>query len=137
MVVADRMHGGARHLTLQTEQGDLFLVPEWMTQSDAAAIKVVEGPRISVAQLRALSSLSNSILASLAGNVVPGEGGANGDTMGPAARGSFRTLAAGEPTHGDRATKGAGFVPALVAEQSISETAIKSFRRRAISKIFA
>ena len=54
MVVADRMHGGARHLTLQTEQGDLFLVPEWMTQSDAAAIKVVEGPRISVAQLRAL-----------------------------------------------------------------------------------
>ena len=54
MVVADRMHGGARHLTLQTEQGNSFLVPEWMTQSDAAAIKVVEGPRISVAQLRAL-----------------------------------------------------------------------------------
>ena len=114
MVVADRMHGAARHLTLQTEQGDLFLVPEWMTQSDAAAVKVVEDPRISVAQLRALRAFLDSILASLAGNAVPGEGGANGDTIGPAARGSFRTLAADEPTHGDRATKGAGFAAGAV-----------------------
>src|SRR5208282_1426163 len=46
--------GGARHLTLRAEQGDSFLVPEWMTQSDAATVKVVEAPCISVAQLRAL-----------------------------------------------------------------------------------
>jgi hypothetical protein len=87
------MHGSARHLTLHTEQGDSFLVPEWMTQSDAAAIKVIEAPCISVAQLRALRAFLDSILAS-SGNAVPGEGGANGDTMDPAARGSFRTLAA-------------------------------------------
>ena len=43
-VVADQMHGGARHLTLGPEGGESFLVPEWMTQSDAAGAKVVEAP---------------------------------------------------------------------------------------------
>src|SRR5579863_8677371 len=62
VVVADRMHGGARHLTLHTEQGDSFLVPEWMTHSDAAAIKVIEAPCISVVQLRALRAFLDSIL---------------------------------------------------------------------------
>jgi hypothetical protein len=108
------MHGGARHLTLRTEQGDSFLVPEWMTQSDAAAVKVVEAPCISVAQLRALRAFLDSILASPAGNAVPGGGGANGDTSDPAAEGSFRALAAGEPTHGDR--EALDLLQALLAE---------------------
>jgi len=39
-------HGGARHLSIRTEKGESFLVPEWMTQSDAAAAKVVDAPCI-------------------------------------------------------------------------------------------
>ena len=128
MVVADRMHGGARHLTLQTEQGNSFLVPEWMTQSDAAAVKVVEDPRISVAQLRALRAFLDSILASLAGNIVPGEGGANGDTMDPAARGSFEPSPPVSQLMETERRKALDLLQALLAEaiNLTPETAIES-----------
>ena len=51
-----------------------------MTQSDAAASKVVETPCISVAQLSALRAFFDSILA-FAGNLVPVEGGTNGKAL--------------------------------------------------------
>ena len=137
IVVADQMHGGVRHLTLRPEGGESFLVPEWMTQADAAAAKVVEVPCISVVQLRALRAFLDSILASSSGKAVPGKGGANGDTLDPAAKGSFRTLAAGEPTHGDRAAKGAGFIAGAVGrgDEPAREKATRTRRRRAMTKI--
>jgi hypothetical protein len=85
------MHGGARHLTLRQEGGESLLVPEWMTQSDIASVRIVESPCISVAQLRALRAFLDSILASPAGKIVPGKGGADGETLDPAAKGSLRT----------------------------------------------
>jgi hypothetical protein len=123
LVAADQMHGNVRHLTLRSEQGESFLVPEWMTQADLATVKVVEVPCISVANLRALRAFLDLILASQVGNAVPGKGGANGDTLDvAAAEGSFRTFATGKPTHRSGATKGVGLVTGSVSRSDEAAT---------------
>ncbi len=119
LVAADQMHLGARHLTLRSEEGESFLVPEWMTQSNAATVKVVDVPCIFFTQLLALRALLDSILTSLAGNAVPSEGGVDGDPLDLATKGSVRNPTAEDAAHrftGPERRKALDLLQALLAE---------------------
>jgi hypothetical protein len=62
-VVADQLHNGSRHLTLRVGEEPSFLVPAWMVDPEAASVKVVEIPRISIARLLDLRAFVDSVLA--------------------------------------------------------------------------
>jgi len=44
IVVADQLHNGSRHLTLRSGDEPSFLVPAWMVDPSAAAVKIVDVP---------------------------------------------------------------------------------------------
>jgi hypothetical protein len=61
IVVADQLHNGSRHLTLRIDDEPSFLVPAWMLDPQAAAIKIVEVPHLSIARLLDLRAFLNSV----------------------------------------------------------------------------
>jgi hypothetical protein len=76
VVVADQLHNGVRHLTLSADAESSFLVPAWMIEPDAASIKIVDLPRLSVVRLLELKAFLDSGLTSAPQEVDP-EGGAD------------------------------------------------------------
>ena len=58
-VVAFRrvVHGGRLHFVIEQPNGCRVLLPAWMTESCAAALPMVEAPRLSLASLRELRGL--------------------------------------------------------------------------------
>lgn len=58
-VVAFRrvIHGGRLHYAIEQTNGCRVLLPAWMTESGAAALPMVEVPRLSLASLRELRGL--------------------------------------------------------------------------------
>src|ERR1700674_5958491 len=58
-VVAFRrvVHGGLIHFVIEQTNGCRVLVPAWMTESGAAALTMVEAPRLSLASLRELRGI--------------------------------------------------------------------------------
>ena len=71
IVVADQIHDGCRHLNLRSEDGASFLVPAWMTQAEAASVKIVDAPCLSLARLLELRAFVDSVLASQRGKRSP------------------------------------------------------------------
>jgi hypothetical protein len=60
IVVADQLHNGSRHLTLRSGEGPSFLVPAWMVDPEAASVKIVDVPCLSVARLLDLRAFLDS-----------------------------------------------------------------------------
>ena len=60
IVVADQLHNGGRHLTLRVDDEPSFLVPAWMVDPEAASIKIVDVPRLSVVRLLDLRAFLDS-----------------------------------------------------------------------------
>ena len=63
IVVADQLHNGSRHLTLRIDDEPTFLVPAWMVDPEAAAIKIVEVPHLSIVRLLDLRAFLDVVLA--------------------------------------------------------------------------
>src|SRR3984893_314260 len=65
-VVAFRrvVHGGLIHFVIEQTNGCRVLVPAWMTESGAAALPMVEAPRLSLASLRELRGIVDAQLVS-------------------------------------------------------------------------
>src|ERR1700693_3246969 len=65
-VVAFRrvIHGGLIHFVIEQTKGCRVLVPAWMTESGAAALPMVEAPRLSLASLRELRGIVDAQLVS-------------------------------------------------------------------------
>ena len=63
IVVADQLHNGSRHLTLRVGEEPSFLVPAWMVDPEAASVKIVEVPRLSIPRLLDLRGFLDSVLA--------------------------------------------------------------------------
>ena len=51
IVIGDQLHNGTRHLTLRSGEGPSFLVPAWMADPEAASVKIVDAPCLSIARL--------------------------------------------------------------------------------------
>jgi Family of unknown function (DUF5372) len=67
IIVADQLHNGSRHLTLRYREGSSFLIPAWMVDCEAASVKIVDVPCISIARLLDLRAFLDSGLASRRG----------------------------------------------------------------------
>jgi hypothetical protein len=81
LVVGDKKHGGTRHLIIcKPGEGARLLLPEWMTFPEAATIRTLSCPRISVKRLVELRALIDRLMVSSPGNNVPG-GGQSDETM--------------------------------------------------------
>src|ERR1700674_1722620 len=65
-VVAFRrvVHGGLIHFVIEQTNGCRVLVPAWMTEGGAAALPMVEAPRLSLASLRELRGIVDAQLVS-------------------------------------------------------------------------
>ncbi|WP_156967659.1 hypothetical protein [Methylosinus sp. PW1] len=80
-MVAEQIHNGCSHLRLTSgDNGETFLVPAWMVESEASTIGIVDLVRFPVAQLLELRAFLDSVLASDL-RVGP-EGGADGNAIG-------------------------------------------------------
>jgi hypothetical protein len=74
-------HSGAHHLMIYGPNGAKLLIPEWMTLPEAAAIRIVSSPRLSVNRLMELRDLIDRLmLTSSGGKRVPG--GPSNDALG-------------------------------------------------------
>ena len=51
VVLADQIHDGRRHFTVRRECGRSQLLPAWMTEPEAASIKIVADPLLPIARL--------------------------------------------------------------------------------------
>jgi hypothetical protein len=71
IVVADQLHNGNRHLTLRVGEEPSFLVPAWMVDPGAAAVNVVDAPRLLIARLLDL----RAFLCVFRSNVITDSGG--------------------------------------------------------------
>src|SRR4051795_9107888 len=111
IVVADQLHNGSRHLTLRIDDEPSFLVPAWMLDPQAAAIKIVEVPHLSIARLLDLRAFLDAVLASPPGQAILG-GEADDQAWGECATGSVRGAVAGHEARRDRAGEGGGATPA-------------------------
>ena len=88
-MVADQLHNGSRHLTLSVGEEPSFLVPAWMVDPEAASVKIIEVPRLSIARLFDLRAFLDSVLACGLGNEILG-GEADGQALLECATGSVR-----------------------------------------------
>jgi hypothetical protein len=102
IVVADQLHNGSRHLTLRSGEEPSFLVPAWMLDPQAASVKIVDVPRLSVNRLVDLRTFLDSVLACDLGKEIPG-GGADGEALVERATGSVREATAKHEVRGGRA----------------------------------
>ena len=107
IVVANQLHNGSRHLTLRSADGASFLVPAWMIDPEAASVKIVGIPCISIARLRDPRAFLDSGLAFGSGEQIP-EGGFDGEPRDKSARGFVRRPAAGPEAGSDGAGEAAG-----------------------------
>jgi hypothetical protein len=107
MVVADQLHNGSRHLTLRSAEGASFLIPAWMIDPEAASVKIVDVPCISIARLLDLRAFLDSGLAFGPGERIP-EGGFDGEPRDSSARRFVRRPTAGPEAWSDGAGKAAG-----------------------------
>jgi len=110
IVVADQLHEGNRHLTLRGGDDCTFLVPAWMIDPEAASIKIVDVPCLSVARLLELRAFLDSGLGSTSGREAP-QGGVNGEALEPGATGSVRGATAGRGIGASRTSEGLGAAP--------------------------
>jgi hypothetical protein len=79
LVVGDQMHFNQRHFFLRSDDGALYLVPAWMTQPEAASVKIVEMPGLSMAALFEVRSVVDSALAFQPGDIAPSSRGLSQD----------------------------------------------------------
>ena len=71
-VIGSRVHGGMRHLVIRNpDDGSMSLLPEWMTFSQAGAMKIVSDPRLSIHRLVELRDLIDRLVLS-SGACTPG-----------------------------------------------------------------
>jgi hypothetical protein len=78
-VIGSREHGGVRHLVIRRpDDGSKCLLPEWMTFSQAGAVRIVPCPRLSIHRLVELRDLIDRLMLSSSGTFVPG--GQNNET---------------------------------------------------------
>ena len=105
IVTADQLHDGSRHLTLRGRDGRTFLVPAWMIDPQAAPIKIVDVPCLSIPRLLELRAFLDSGLGSAPGREAP-QGGTNGEALDQRAAGSGRGAAAGPAIGASRASEG-------------------------------
>src|ERR1700758_5002822 len=110
IVVADQLHNGSRHLTLRAGNEPSFLVPAWMVDRSAAAVKIVDVPRLSIARLLDLRAFLDSGVACGLGETVP-EGGIDEKASHAGATGPFREAARGQRTWSSAAGEGVGAAP--------------------------
>ena len=110
IVTADQLHDGSRHLTLRGGDDRTFLVPAWMIDPEAASIKIVDVPCLSVARLLELRAFLDSGLGSASGREAP-QGAVNGEAWEPRATGSVRGAAAGLGTGPGRTSEDLGAAP--------------------------
>src|SRR5262249_14249979 len=75
-----QLHNGSRHLTLRSQEGLSFLVPAWMVDREAASVKIVDTPCISIARLLDLLALLDSSLAFHSGERIA-NGGCDGESF--------------------------------------------------------
>jgi hypothetical protein len=74
IVIADQLHNGSRRLTILCGEEPSFLVPAWMVDLEAASVKIVEAPRLSIARLLDMRAFMDSVLACDPGKEIPGRG---------------------------------------------------------------
>ena len=110
IVIGDQLHNGTRHLTLRSGEGPSFLVPAWMADPEAASVKIVDAPCLSIARLLDLRAFLDSGLACDLGEEIPEEG-ADGEAWHEHTAGSVRGAAAKHEARGDGAGEGAGAAP--------------------------
>jgi hypothetical protein len=68
-VVRTMRHAGILHLVVDAADGTRGLLPEWMTEPNAASLPLVETPTLPVAALQALrATIDGSILSSVSPN---------------------------------------------------------------------
>jgi hypothetical protein len=73
-VIGSREHGGMRHLVIRKpDDGSKYLLPEWMTFSQAGAMRIVPCPRLSIHRLIELRDLIDRLMLSSPGTFVHGE----------------------------------------------------------------
>src|ERR1700758_3280983 len=110
IVVADQLHNGSRHLTLRSGDEPSFLVPAWMVDPSAAAVKIVDVPCLSVARLLDLRRFLDSRVACALGETVP-EGGIDDEASHAGAAGPFPEAARGQRAWSISAGEGVGAAP--------------------------
>jgi hypothetical protein len=97
--VAGHLHNGIRHLTLHMGESVILLVPAWMTEVEAANIKVTDQPCLPLSTLLELRNFLDLTLISAAGGATLGKRGDDED-MERASAGSIPAI----PTFGTNAS---------------------------------
>jgi hypothetical protein len=79
MVVRTQVHDNIQHLTVCASDGSSFLLPEWMTTSEAASFAIRLDPVLPLKQLFELRGILDSVLA--ASNGAPQPRGGDDDKV--------------------------------------------------------
>ena len=110
IVIGDQLHNGTRHLTLRSGEGPSFLVPAWMADPEAASVKIVDAPCLSIARLLDLRAFLDSGLACDLREEFPSKA-LMAKHRTSTQQDSVRGAAAKHEARGDGAGEGAGAAP--------------------------